>query len=179
MSSATFTYLRSSAQGISPLISTLSIDSVSIGLNGTVLRCSGVGNPTESASTTIQIINISQSELAISIHCKLPAYNMFNVIVTSTIVDIQYKPTFSISEEHYGADNVTVIVKWTQAEQVQQVYVLYSSTVVPSDVSVITTGITSRQLTIPYNMEYNLSIVATTPCRPNATAVIKLNYGEV
>ena len=62
--SATFTFERSSDQRASPLISTLSIDSVSIGLNGTVLRCSGVGNP---ASTTIQIIDTSQSELTISI----------------------------------------------------------------------------------------------------------------
>ena len=68
-------------------------------------------------------------------------------------------------------------MKWTQAELAQQVHASYLSTVVPSDVSIITTGSTSRQLTIPYNMEYNLSIVATTPCRPNATAVIKLDYG--
>ena len=32
----TFTFMRTSAQGDLPLISTLSIDSVSIGLNGTV-----------------------------------------------------------------------------------------------------------------------------------------------
>lgn len=84
----------------------------------------------------------------------------------------------SISEVHYGADNVTVTVNWSQTEPAQQVHVLYSSTVVPSDVSVITTGSTSRQLTIPYNTEYNLSVEAIVPCRPNATASIKLNYGE-
>ena len=63
MSSATITYSRTSAQGASPLVSTLSIDSVSIGLNGTVIRCSDVSNPMSLASTTIIIIDTSQSEL--------------------------------------------------------------------------------------------------------------------
>ena len=71
--SAIFTYLRTSAQGTLPLISTLSIDSVNIGLNGTVVLCAGVGNPMISASTTIQIINIGQSELAIISQLQAPS----------------------------------------------------------------------------------------------------------
>ena len=54
--SATFTFMRTSAQFASPLISTLSIDSVSIDLNGTVVRCMEAGGSTASASTTIKII---------------------------------------------------------------------------------------------------------------------------
>ena len=50
-----FTYARISDQGASPLVSTLSIDSVSIDLNGTVVRCSDVADPMTSASTTIVI----------------------------------------------------------------------------------------------------------------------------
>ena len=62
--SATLTFMRLSAQGASPLVSTLSINSVSIGWNGTVVNCSDVENPMTSASSTIQIIDISQiSEL--------------------------------------------------------------------------------------------------------------------
>ena len=60
VNSAEFTFTRTSARGDSSLISTLSIDSVSIGLNGTVVRCSDVGNPMTSASTTIKIIDISE-----------------------------------------------------------------------------------------------------------------------
>ena len=57
-------YMRISTSGASPLISTLSINSVSNSLNGTVVRCSDVTNPMISASTIIQIANISQiSEL--------------------------------------------------------------------------------------------------------------------
>ena len=62
INSVTFTFMRTSDQGASPLVSTLSIDSVSIGLNGTVVRCSDVTNPTTSASTMIQIFDMSQSE---------------------------------------------------------------------------------------------------------------------
>ena len=59
--SVTFTHVRTSAQGASPLVSTLSIDSVSIALNGTVVNCGDLSNPMISTSTTIQIIDISQS----------------------------------------------------------------------------------------------------------------------
>ena len=64
VNSATFTFSRSSARGASPLISTLSIDSVSIGLNGTVVHCSDVANSGILASSTIQIVDTSQSKLA-------------------------------------------------------------------------------------------------------------------
>ena len=62
LDSATLTFMRISAQGASPLITRLSIDSVSIGFNGTVVRCSDVENPMTSASTTITIIDTNQSE---------------------------------------------------------------------------------------------------------------------
>ena len=68
VASVTFTYARASAQGASPLISidTLSIDSVGIGLNGTVVRCSDVADPTTSASTTIEIIDTNKISKLIS-----------------------------------------------------------------------------------------------------------------
>ena len=59
VNSTTFTFTRNSARGSLPLISTVSIDSVSIGLNRTVVRCTDVANPMSSASTTIHTIDIS------------------------------------------------------------------------------------------------------------------------
>ena len=56
-----FTFTRVSTQ---PFITTLSVESISIGLNGTVVRCSDAANQTISVSTTIHIIDSSQSELA-------------------------------------------------------------------------------------------------------------------
>ena len=53
------TFTRVSTQ---PLISILSVESVTIGLSGIVVRCSDAANQTISASTTIHIIDSSQTE---------------------------------------------------------------------------------------------------------------------
>ena len=60
VNSATFTFMRTSAEDTTPLVSTSSIDSVIISLNETVVHCSDVANPMTSASTTIQIIDIGE-----------------------------------------------------------------------------------------------------------------------
>ena len=71
VNSSTLTFTRISAQRVLPLISTLSIDLVNIGLNGTVVWCLDVVNPTTSALTTIKIIDTMKiSELGHYI--KLP-----------------------------------------------------------------------------------------------------------
>ena len=72
----------------------------------------------------------------------------------------------------YSADNVTVTVEWTQPAM----YSTYTVTVVPL-VPIVFTGSTSCRLTIPYNMEYNVTLNASAPCRPNTTDNIRLKYG--
>ena len=67
INSTTFTFSRTSAPLALPLISTLSIDSVGIGMNGTVVYCMDANNPVVSASTTIQII-ISNSKFSVHHH---------------------------------------------------------------------------------------------------------------
>ena len=79
----------------------------------------------------------------------------------------------NISNPHYGAENVTVTVEWTQLTGVT-----YTVKVSPSVPTVNPIETTRYQLTIPYNKTYNFSVVAATPCRPNATNFIILNYGE-
>ena len=91
-------------------------------------------------------------------------------------LDIQYTPTLSISgKPEYDVDNVTVAVEWADDEDFT-----YTVRVYPM-VPVMETGRSNCQLTIRYNTDYNLSVMAatSTPCRPNATAFIILNYGEV
>ena len=53
-----FTFMRTSARNDTPLVSTLAINSTSIGLNGTVVRCRDANNPITSASTTLQIFDV-------------------------------------------------------------------------------------------------------------------------
>ena len=84
-----------------------------------------------------------------------------------------YTPILRVISEEYSADNVTVTVEWTQ-----QLYTTYNVTVVPP-VPIVFTGSTSCQLTIPYNTDYNLTVEAAAPCRPNTPALIRLNYGEI
>ena len=61
INSTTFTFMRTSARWVTPLVSTLSIDSVNIGLNGTVVRCLDLTNFARLASTTIYVIDTSES----------------------------------------------------------------------------------------------------------------------
>ena len=75
-------------------------------------------------------------------------------------------------EEYYEAENVTVTVEW-----IQQVGVVYDARILPVAPSK-SNGSTSLQLTLQYNTEYNLSVVAIIPCGTNATASITLNYSE-
>ena len=63
-------------------------------------------------------------------------------------------------------------MEWTPREGVT-----YTTSVSPLT-SITVTGSSSRRLTISYNTNYNLSVEAAPPCRPNPTAVITLNYGE-
>ena len=62
VNSTTFSLIRNSSQNDLPLIVTLSINSTSTSLNGTVVSCIDPGNSAASASTTIQIIDASNSE---------------------------------------------------------------------------------------------------------------------
>jgi hypothetical protein len=89
------------------------------------------------------------------------------------IIGTQYTPILSISEE-YKADSINITVTWTQAQQLQVTYFAEVAPLVP----ITFIGSTSCQLIIQYNVKYNFSVVAATPCRPNATTSRILKYGE-
>ena len=84
----------------------------------------------------------------------------------------RYAPILQVISEERLLDNVTVTVEWTQ-----QIGALYNVRVMPL-VPIVFIGNVSSQLTLSYNIEYNLSVVAVTPCG-NATSFIRLNYGKV
>ena len=131
-----------------------------------MLRCSDLTDSTVSTSTTIQI---SQSKFASS-YLRKSSISNFS---PAYILDSQYTPTLRISDEpQYGADDVIVTVEWDQLEGVT-----YMTRISPLT-SIISTSTTGRQLTILYNTNYNFSVEAAPPCRPNPTAFIVLHYGE-
>ena len=92
------------------------------------------------------------------------------------ILGIQYTPVMSISEE-YEANAITITVDWTPAQILHNIVITYFVNISPT-VPIILTGSTGCQLKIQYNIEYNLSITAATPCRTNATSFRILKYGE-
>ena len=74
VNSATLTFMRTSGQGISPLISTLVIDSVSSALNVTVVYCEDVG-ASIIASTTVLLFDIMGTALYAVVSCL--SYGLF------------------------------------------------------------------------------------------------------
>ena len=69
-----------------------------------------------SGSTTIQIIDISESELYIN---HLNVYAVSQVMLNA--IDIQYTPTLSVAEQHYGTNNAIITVEWAQLEGVMYI----------------------------------------------------------
>ena len=63
-------------------------------------------------------------------------------------------------------------------EWAQQVGVTYCARVTPS-APLISIGSANRQFVLEYNMEYNFTVVAIAPCRPNVTTIRPISYGEV
>ena len=92
------------------------------------------------------------------------------------LIGIQLISELNILEPHYDTDNVTVTVEWAQ----QELGIVYSVEVTPIVPTQSFAESTRYRLTIPYNKTYNFSVMATTPCRPDATAFksITLNYSE-
>ena len=81
----------------------------------------------------------------------------------------------SILDRRYDLYNVTVTVKWTHQDGVMN----YDIRISPLAPTITINGSASRPLMalLMYNTEYNLSVVAVTPCG-NAIASATLNYGE-
>ena len=76
-------------------------------------------------------------------------------------------PMLMISDEHFGANNVRVTLKWFQNG------VVFNNVLPPA--SVRSMGNSSVQLTIPYNVERNVSVAI---CGQPSPEAIKLYYGE-
>ena len=78
----------------------------------------------------------------------------------------------AVTSEEFGADNITVTVKWTQEEGVT-----YQIIVVPQ-IPINFTGESSIQLILLYNINYNLRVETALPCQRQAHSHVQLFYGE-
>ena len=99
---------------------------------------------------------------------------------------IQYKQLFSIvrpdppegvlMSEMFGSDSATVILQWSSPTVASGVS--YNVNVTPPLESVLMAGNTSVQLTVPYNTEYNVSIVTINCAGKSPASVTSLLYGN-
>lgn len=82
-------------------------------------------------------------------------------------------PTIISISEEYRAENITVLVEWTQEEGVS-----YNITIIPMPIPTTFTGRTRVQLIVLYNIEYNMSLEAVAVCQSVASSHVRLFYGE-
>ena len=78
-----------------------------------------------------------------------------------------------ITSEHYGANDVQVSVKLAQRK-----YMTCNASILPH-VSMNFNGNTSFQVTLLYNMKYNLSVEGKALCRETRITHMELHYGEL
>ena len=73
-----------------------------------------------------------------------------------------------ITDEQFGANNVTVTLEWSQDE------VVFNNVRPPA--SVRSMGNSSVQLTIPYNIEHSISVAI---CGQPSPEAIKIHYSKL
>ena len=93
-------------------------------------------------------------------------------LLNSPFISALSGPPVIITSEEYKADNIAVIVEWTQIGGVS-----YNVSVIPM-VLVTVMRSTSVRLILSYNIEYNVSLEAFGICQ-NVAASIQLFYGEL
>ena len=76
-----------------------------------------------------------------------------------------------MESEWYGSESVTVTFEWTQERDI-----LYNVTVYPLPVVDYYVGSTRIQITVLYNIQYQVSVSATI-CEHITTAIRRLHYG--
>ena len=92
------------------------------------------------------------------------------ILIHTAVVSI---PSVMVME-HYGADNVTVILEWTK-----QQHISYNITIMPNAVVQESSENTRlrAQLTVAYNIMYSVKFEATL-CGQNVTEDFEFLHGE-
>ena len=91
-------------------------------------------------------------------------------------------PEISFKQEEFGRDRVTVSVEWTSTKELEnsfESHVSYGVSIKPStDVTIVKIDTTRANMTVSYNVRYNVSVVAVFCDQMNTSDVIELMYGK-
>ena len=145
-----FIFSRLSTQS---LTSTMTISSVSEGLNGVQMNCMDVLT-TESATITIQIVDTRGRKFHKDDFCAYMIYNSSDALISRLSIHSHLAQLMS--------DRITIILEWTVLlSQIyyQQLLENVSINVIPDpEVIIVYTGNRTLQLTFTYNTLYNVSL---------------------
>ena len=169
--SSVFHFTRISSVAQSPLITLLAINNVTVGINGTILFCSTDGDTNNALMSRIHVIeNIISKIIHIMYNnyiSTLPSYNS-----TITIPDHPHPPKVNITS-NLSSDSVTVNLDWTEEDGVS-----YNVSVTPAPLMIRQVCSNCVELTVPYNIVYNVSVLSTLCGRNTAATVVELIYSK-
>ena len=173
INSSRLTAFRTSERGARPLITMLEISPVNEALNGTVtIACMELGTLAPMETTTIYIAgNYRDKQYYISglkVSNSSPAMHLG--------ISIYPSPPIVQTKEKFRMDEVVIGLQWTQ-ETYENLYVSYNISTEPEiDATVTLISNTHANLTLSYNTQYNVSVVADL-CGHQATTIIEIHYG--
>ena len=161
-----------------PLASRLSVNLISPILNGSIIMCAERGTGMDrSSEVVLRVVNVNAG-LSAYMHAYHDSYILHNYICTGICAASPATTVVLAISEQFGMDNVTVILEWIN----EGGGLSYNASVTPESPSteMFTAGnVSSIKLVLLYNIQYNLSTVATL-CEENSAATItELNYGEL
>ena len=156
VNSSVFYFSRISIQGDLTLISTLIINPVSIGLEGTMVNCTEVGNSVNTSSVT-------ESGLATA------TIHFVREKLDSPLVTIRNNST------RFWRHSVSVTLNWLPQTEFN---VSYSISAVPPAQILTSSTESEAHITVTYNVPYSVSVVAIQCGLESTPTIIELNYSE-
>ena len=148
VNSSVFHFSRTSLQGDLPLTSSLITNSISLGLEGTVVNCTEVGITMNSSSIVIHFVQQNPDSPLVAIRNNSVRFSRHNV---SVILD--WVPEFNVSYS-FSAVPSAQIIKITGNTEAE------------------------ARIIVSYNVLYNVSIVATQCGLDSVPTNVQLRYGE-
>ena len=148
VNSSVFHFSRTSLQGDLPLTSSLITNSISLGLEGTVINCTEVGITMNSSSIVIHIVQQNPGSPPVTIRNNPVRFSRHHV---SVILD--WIPEFNVSYSISAAPLAQIIMVTSNTEA-------------------------EARIIVSYNVLYNVSIVATQCGLDSVPTNVQLRYGE-